>query len=73
MAEGRKEEETRNDVCPIAEKRKERRCMEALRVVLHEQDSKRMKRTREIEEEVRCVEGNCAGNSIKEKERRREG
>ena len=55
MAEGRKEEETRNDVCPIAEKRKERRCMEALRVVLHEQDSKRMKRTREIEEEVSGV------------------
>ena len=57
MAEGRrKEEETRNDVCPIAEKRKERTCMEALRVVLHEQDSKRMKRTREIEEEVSGVE-----------------
>ena len=56
MAEGRKEEETRNDVCPIAEKRKERTCMDALRVVLHEQDSKRMKRTREIEEEVSGVE-----------------
>ena len=57
MAEGRKEEEeTRNDVCPIAEKRKERTCMEALRVVLHEQDSKRMKRTREIEEEVSGAE-----------------
>ena len=64
-------------LCPLAKKlakkRKERTCMDALRVVLHEQDSKRMKRTREIEEEVRCVEGNCAGNSIKEKERRREG
>ena len=31
--------------------------MEALRVVLHENDSKRMKRTGEIEQEVRCVEG----------------
>ena len=34
--------------------------MAALRVVLHEQESKRMKRTKEIEEEVRgeeeCVE-----------------
>ena len=56
MAEGRKEEETRNDVCPIAEKRKEGTCMEALRVVLCEQDSKRMKRTREIEEEVSGAE-----------------
>ena len=53
--------ETCTALCPIAkkskEKRKERTCMEALRVVLHEHDSKRMKRTGEIEQEVRCVEG----------------
>ena len=43
MAERRKEEEeeeeTRTDVCPLAKKRKERTCMEALRVVLCEHDS----------------------------------
>ena len=64
MAEGRKEEEeTRNDVCPLAKKRKERTCMEALRVVLCEHDSssnycfsKRMKFKDEFEEKVRGVE-----------------
>ena len=64
MAERRKEEEeeeeTRTDVCPLAKKRKERTCMEALRVVLCEIDradnyyfSKRMKLKDEIEKEVR--------------------
>ena len=47
-------------MCCPAEKRYERTKMAALRVVLHEQESKRMKRTKEIEEEVRgeeeCVE-----------------
>ena len=66
MAERRKEEEekeeTRTDVCPLAKKRKER-SMEALRVVLCEEDSssnycfsKRMKFKDEFEEEVRGVE-----------------
>ena len=57
------EEETRTDVCPLAKKRKERTCMEALRVVLCEHDSssnycfsKRMKLKDEIEEKVRGVE-----------------
>ena len=67
--------ETCTALCPIAkkskEKRKERTCMEALRVVRHEHDSKRMKRTGEIEQEVRCVEGKLRWKSIKEKERRR--
>ena len=47
-------------MCCPAEKRYEWTKMAALRVVLHEQESKRMKRTKEIEEEVRgeeeCVE-----------------
>ena len=47
-------------VCCPAEKRHERTKMAALRVVLFEQESKRMKRTKEIEEEVRGVEGDCA-------------
>ena len=69
--------ETCTALCPIAkkskEKRKERTCMEALRVVLHEHDSKRMKRTGEIEQEVRCVEGKLRWKSNQkegEKERR---
>ena len=63
MAEGKEEEETRTDVCPIAKTRREMTCMEALRVVLCEHDSssnycfsKRMKLMDEIEEEVRGVE-----------------
>ena len=66
MAERRKEEEeeeeTRTDVYPLAKKRKER-SMEALRVVLCEDDralnyyfSKRMKLMDQIEEEVRGVD-----------------
>ena len=63
MAEGKEEEETRTDVCPLAKKRKEITCMEALRVVLCEDDralnyyfSKRMKLMDQIEEEVRGVD-----------------
>ena len=65
MAEGRRkeEEETRTDVCPIAKTRREMTCMEALRVVLCEDDralnyyfSKRMKLMDQIEEEVRGVD-----------------
>ena len=64
MAEGREgEEETRTDVCPLAKTRKEMTCMEALRVVLCEDDralnyyfSKRMKLMDQIEEEVRGVD-----------------
>ena len=57
------EEETRTDVCPIAKTRREMTCMEALRVVLCEDDralnyyfSKRMKLMDQIEEEVRGVD-----------------
>ena len=45
----------RSAVCPNEKKRKEKTCMEALRVVLHEDESKRMKRTKELEDEVRGV------------------
>ena len=49
------EERDGTDVSPIAEKRKKSTSEDVLRVVLHEQDSKRMKRTREIEKEVSGV------------------
>ena len=49
------EERDGTDVSPIARKRKKSTSEDALRVVLHEQDSKRMKKTREIEKEVSGV------------------